>query len=363
MSFGLISVEEAASTIALHAVLRSDLETWLTGRPPREATYIRSAGFAADEGSFLALPDSRDGHVSAVVIGLGAPVVSTTERDLWAMAGLPDTLPAGTYRLADEPDDAAATAIALGWALGTYAFEQYKPRSRQPAQLVWPDRADRARVTREAEAVTLARDLVNRPAGDLGPVALGDAGADLARRHGAKFNLIVGDALLEANYPMIYHVGRAATEAPRLIDFTWGDEDKPRVTLVGKGVCFDTGGLDLKPAASMKLMKKDMGGSANILALSHLVMAADLPVRLRVLIPAVENAISANALRPLDVLPSRKGISVEVGNTDAEGRLVLADALTEADSEFPRSAHQHGDPYRKRSGCTRTRIARPLHTA
>jgi leucyl aminopeptidase len=190
-------------------------------------------------------------------------------------------------------------------------------------------------VTREAEAIFLGRDLINTPAGDLLPSGLAQAAEDLAKRHGAEFREIVGADLLSMGYPAIHAVGRASADAPRLIDIGWGSLAHPRVTLVGKGVCFDSGGLDIKPAAGMQLMKKDMGGAAAVLALAHMIMAADLKLRLRVLVPAVENAIAGNAFRPLDVLGTRKGLTVEVGNTDAEGRLILADALTEADSEKP----------------------------
>ena len=229
----------------------------------------------------------------------------------------------------------AATQAAIGWGLGTYAFDRYKQRDKAFATLVWPEQADRDHALRTIEAVFLARDLINTPANDLGPAELEDAARALAKKHKAKINTIVGDDLLKQNYPTIHMVGRGSVRAPRLIDIRWGKAGAPRVTLVGKGVCFDTGGYDLKPSSGMLNMKKDMGGAANILGLAHMVMAAKLPVRLRVLIPAVENSVSGNAMRPRDIVKTRKGITVEIGNTDAEGRLVLCDPLADADDEKP----------------------------
>ena len=222
----------------------------------------------------------------------------------------------------------------LGWALGCYRFGRYKTRDEASAVLCVPPGVDAARLERIVEAVTLARDLVNTPANDLGPEALEAAALGLARRHGADTRVWSGAALREG-FPLIHAVGQAAAEPPRLVDFTWGAADAPRVTLVGKGVTFDTGGLDIKPDAAMLLMKKDMAGSATALALAHMIMDAGLRVRLRVLLPIVENAISASAFRPGDVYRSRKGLTVEIGNTDAEGRLILADALALACEEKP----------------------------
>jgi len=229
----------------------------------------------------------------------------------------------------------AATRAALGWALDTYVFDRYREKVRPSAELVWPARADRAAVLRRAGGVGLVRDLVNTPSADMGPAELAAAARKLAREFKARCGITVGGDLLKKGYPMIHAVGRASDRAPRLIDLTWGRPRDPKVTLVGKGVCFDSGGLDLKGAQGMKQMKKDMGGAAQVLGLARMIMMAGLPVRLRVLIPAVENSVSGNAFRPLDVLKSRKGLTVEIGNTDAEGRLVLADALAEAVSEAP----------------------------
>jgi leucyl aminopeptidase len=250
-------------------------------------------------------------------------------------ARLPGRLPEGVYRLRDGFFDPAFAALA--WALGAYRFTRYRAETGGLRRLTIPEGIDGGAVARIADGVYLARDLVNTAANDLGPAELAAAAADLARRHGAVFSEIVGDALLADGLPLIHAVGAAAApeRAPRLVDIVWGEEGDPKVTIVGKGVCFDTGGLDIKTAAGMLLMKKDMGGAANALGLAHMIMDAGLRVRLRVLIPAVENAISAGSFRPGDVLTSRKGLTVEIGNTDAEGRLVLADALTLAGEEEP----------------------------
>jgi leucyl aminopeptidase len=247
----------------------------------------------------------------------------------------PGRLPEGSYRIDPEPATPEATRVALGWALGAYAFTRYRKPGRPPAELIWPARADRGHVERTARASTLVRDLVNTPAEDMGPAELAQEAGAMARRLGMTARFIEGEGLLEKNFPLIHAVGRASTRAPRLIDLSWGKAAHPHVTLVGKGVCFDTGGLDLKNDAGMKLMKKDMGGAAHALGLAQMIVEAKLKVRLRVLVPAVENAVSGNAMRPLDVIKSRKGLTVEIGNTDAEGRLILADALTEASRDKP----------------------------
>ena len=228
-----------------------------------------------------------------------------------------------------------ADAAALGWALATYRFDRYRKQRQDFASLAWPAPARRAAVERAANAIFLVRDLITTPAADMGPAELAHAVAAVAQRFGARCSVTEGDDLLQRGYPAVHAVGRASARAPRLIDLTWGDKDAPKVTLCGKGVCFDTGGLDIKTASGMKLMKKDMGGAAILLGLSQMIMDAALPIRLRLLIPAVENSISGDAVRPLDVIRTRKGLSVEIGNTDAEGRVVLADALAEAASERP----------------------------
>ena len=256
-------------------------------------------------------------------------------EELWGLAALPDLLPEGSYALEGDLPEGAATRFALGWALGCYAFTRYKPRSRSFADLVWPREADRGRVERLARGIALARDLINTPAEDMGPAQLAQVAEDLARRCGARCRTIVGDDLLKENYPAIHTVGRGSARAPRLIDMVWGEENAPKLTLIGKGVCFDTGGYDLKPSSGMRLMKKDKGGAAAVLGLACAVMEAGLKLRLRVLVPAVENSVSGNAMRPLDIIRTRKGMTIEIGNTDAEGRLILGDALFEACSEKP----------------------------
>ncbi|HEX9323577.1 MAG TPA: leucyl aminopeptidase family protein, partial [Xanthobacteraceae bacterium] len=242
-------------------------------------------------------------------------------------------LPAGTYRFGNAPPDGRLAALAF--ALGSYRFARYRKEPAKEIRLELPEGVDGSDLSRIVEAVALARDLVNTPANDLGPAELETAARALAERHGASVRAIVGEALLAENFPLIHAVGRASCHAPRLIDVAWGDAAAPKVTVIGKGVTFDTGGLDIKPESAMLIMKKDMGGAASALALAHMVMDRGLKVRLRVLVPAVENAISGSAFRPLDIYPSRKGLSVEIGNTDAEGRLVLADALALADEEEP----------------------------
>lgn len=315
--------------IPIHLLSASSLPGWLRGQPRYVKNWLQSSEYRAGEGQLRLVP-GRDGKLWGVVVGV------SQRNEPWGYAALPALLPRGhQYTLAGEFDEEAANAAALGWALGCYRFGRYRKKQSEFAKLLWPTAADRALVSALVEGIALCRDLINTPASDMGPEELAAAGHDLAKRHGAKSKIVVGESLLQAGYPMVHAVGRASTRAPRLLDLHWGSPKHPRLTLVGKGVCFDTGGLDLKDANNMKLMKKDMGGAALVLGLAHALMALELPVSLRVLVPAVENSVSGNAMRPLDVLTSRKGISVEIGNTDAEGRLILADALTEAASEKP----------------------------
>jgi len=262
-------------------------------------------------------------------------ILGTGTDAIWDWAGLPTELPRGVYRIARRLPRRNAQDAALGWVLGAYGFGRYKRRAEPRARLVWPDGADRAAVTRMAEAITLVRDLITTPAADMGPAELAAAARAIARRHRARCTVIAGNALLRRRYAGIYTVGKGSARPPRLIDITWGRRNAPKVTLVGKGVCFDSGGYDLKPPSGMKLMKKDMGGAAHVLALAGLIMGARLPVRLRVLVPAVENMVSGHAYRPMDIITMRSGQTVEVGDTDAEGRLILADALFEAAREKP----------------------------
>jgi leucyl aminopeptidase len=318
-------------TLSIRVVTKARLKSWVKEQPPGTRRWLDTVRFAADEGQMVLVPD-KDG-LREVVLGLG-----DKEPSLWAFAGLPATLPAGRYAFDASLKADLANAAALGWALGLYAFDRYKkkPRRRE-AVLVWPAGCDQGEVTRMAEGTNLARDLINVPAAELGPAEIAMETVRVGRRHGARVKVIRGKAVLAQGYPTVFMVGQAARpeREPHLIDLRWGRPRDPRVTLVGKGVAFDSGGLDLKTGGSMRLMKKDMGGAASALGLAHMIMDAGLKVRLRLLIPAVENAVSERAFRPGDVVKTRKGITVEVGNTDAEGRLILCDALAEADSEQP----------------------------
>jgi leucyl aminopeptidase len=298
--------------------------------PAQAQQFALANDFTAKPGKCVMLP-SPDGKITQIVFGLEDE--GSKSRDPFRPGALPGLLPPGIYRFANAPHDMRLATLAF--ALGCYRFGRYRKAERPDVRLVPPDGVDIADIARMAEAASLARDLINTPSNDMGPEELASAAQALASRYGASFNAIVGDELTRQNFPLIYAVGMASPRAPRLIDLSWGNPDHPKVTLVGKGVCFDTGGLDLKPSGGMLIMKKDMGGAANVLALAQMVMDAKLKVRLRVLIPAVENAVAGNAFRPLDIFKSRKGPTVEIGNTDAEGRLVLADALALADEEKP----------------------------
>jgi leucyl aminopeptidase len=326
----LIAADSAATPI--DAVSAERLPAWLAKCEPRAAAWLGATGYAASAGEIAVIPNfaAGEGAVSAVVFGLGKGDSTPS-----LLPGKLASLPAGAYRLRDGFADSALAALAF--ALGAYRFTRYREDRRDGPRLVIPAGIDAADVARIADGVILARDLVNTGANDLGPAELAAAAEALAKRHNATFRQIVGDALFADNFPLIHAVGAAAVRerAPRLIDIRWGSESDPKITIVGKGVVFDTGGLDIKPSAGMLLMKKDMGGAANALALAHMIMDAGLRIRLRVLIPAVENAIAGDAFRPGDVFKSRKGLTVEIGNTDAEGRLILADALALAGEENP----------------------------
>ncbi|HEX2553871.1 MAG TPA: leucyl aminopeptidase family protein [Microvirga sp.] len=298
--------------------------------PPPAQAFAAAQAFKGGAGQLCLLPDAGGGILGAA-FGLDGP--EAKRPDPFLPGKLATLLPEGDYRFANAtPDPELAT---LAWLIGGYAFTRYRARPEKRVRLVPPEGVDAAEIARIAHAVACGRDLVNTPTNDLGPDGIEAAARRIADRHGASFTSLVGDDLLQQNFPMIHAVGRASATPPRLIDIAWGAADAPKVTVVGKGVAFDTGGLDIKPPASMLLMKKDMGGAAAALALADMIMGAGLPLRLRVLIPAVENAIAGNAFRPGDVLASRKGLSVEIGNTDAEGRLILADALALADEESP----------------------------
>ena len=325
----LLLARAPKGAVPIVPVSRNQLDDWKKGQNAAWRSWVENSGFKAVPGSHCLLPGA-EGALAAVLLG------SEEEPDLWIYAGLPGKLPQGVYRIDAPLTPHQAGQAALGWLLGSYRYGAKKKakQKQDTVRFVCPKGADRQTALATAEAIYLVRDLITAPANEMGPKELAAAARALARRHKARFSVIVGEDLLRKNYPMIHAVGRASSRAPRLIDLRWGRKG-PKVTLVGKGVVFDAGGLDLKSAAGMKLMKKDMGGAAHVLGLAALTMALKLPVRLRVLVPAVENAVSGNAFRPLDVLPTRKGITVEIGNTDAEGRLILADALTAAAAEKP----------------------------
>ena len=330
MAFSLI--EHIGGAVPITTLTKDRFSAWLEAAPDEHRNWVQSIGFTAEAGKFALVPGD-DGRLGRVLLGLGEG--PEARSSMWSLAGLPDALPEGSYRLDCLPEGGDPTRLALGWALATYAFTRYHAKPASGAALVWPEGADRGQVERLARAIFLARDLANTPAGDLGPEELAQAAVGVAEEAGACHRVIVGDALLAENYPTIHTVGRASTRPPRLVDIVWGDPAAPKVTLVGKGVCFDTGGLDLKTASGMRLMKKDMAGAAIVLGLAQAIMEAKLPVRLRVLLPCVENSVSGNAMRPLDIVRTRKGLTVEIGNTDAEGRLILCDALAEASTEKP----------------------------
>jgi len=314
--------------VPVHAMRPADWSAWIETRSEALKRLASAHDFRAQLGRLLIVP-ATDGSIERVLYGLGE---RSTAMQMGALA---QALPAGDYKIAAAPREFAAGLVAVAWGLGAYAFTRYKSRKRPAPRLVAPDGADMADVARVVRAAWLARDLVNTPAGDMSPAALHAAAEAVAKQYGAEFEAIVGDDLLAQNYPLIHAVGRAAKEAPRLVRIAWGAPDAPRVTLVGKGVTFDTGGLDIKPDTGMRIMKKDMGGAAHALALGQIVMDAKLPVRLEIYLPIVENAIAGDAFRPGDIVKSRKGLTVEVDNTDAEGRLILADALARASEDKP----------------------------
>jgi leucyl aminopeptidase len=324
----VIPAAQAQNPRPVHGVTPAELDRLLTaqsGAWPTARALAGIAGFTGKSGQLLALP-AEGGGVEAVLFGLG-----DAADDPMSCRALAAKLPAGDYLFAEGFGGFDA---ALAFALGAYRFDRYRkrPEAEERPRLVAPSGIDLERVRAIAHACALARDMINTPANDLGPHQIETIAREIASSFGADFSCVAGESLLEAGYPAVHAVGRAAhaSRAPRMIELTWGDPAHPTLALVGKGVVFDTGGLDIKPSAGMRLMKKDMGGAAHALALGRMVMALKIPVRLVVLIPAVENAISGDAMRPGDVLQSRKGLTIEVGNTDAEGRLILADALARA---------------------------------
>ena len=318
-----------SKTIPITPVETAVFDAWLKRESKETQAWVRSCGFTAKPGQ-MSFVSGVSGSLSKVLLGV------ENHNGMWDYAGLPGRLPAGSYSLNARMSMAGATAAATGWALGRYRFENYKSRkSSKFPTLVWPARADKTRVNAMVGAISLVRDLINTPAEDMGPSQLELAARNLAKKFNANIKVISGERLIKQNFPTIHAVGRASDDPPRLIDLHWGKVSHPKVSIVGKGVCFDTGGLNLKPTAGMLRMKKDMGGGAHALGLASLIMALKLPIRLRVLVPAVENNVAGNSIRPLDVIKTRKGITVEIGNTDAEGRLVMCDALALADADKP----------------------------
>ena len=325
----------ASDSLPLWLITEGELANWQGAQDAAARAWLAALKFRAERHQLVVIPDGT-GRPRGAALGLGG-LTTPGELDLWNLAGAPDRLPVGTWRVDTPLTRESATAAALGWATGCYRFERYRSAPRAAAAgavLVPPAEADMDYVRNATAALAMARDFINTAAADMSPEVLAHEAAKIARQNGGEA-LIVEGSELATGYPAIHAVGRAAAHAPRLIDLRWGDTAHRKVTLVGKGVCFDSGGLDLKPAAGMLLMKKDMGGAACVLALARMVMEARLPVRLRVLIPAVENAVSGDAYRPGDVLRTRRGITVEVGNTDAEGRLVLCDGLAAAAEDTP----------------------------
>ncbi|PZP87064.1 MAG: leucyl aminopeptidase [Azospirillum brasilense] len=320
--------QRAAASTPIIPLNASQFPNWLKAQPAAVKQWFKTNQYTHRVDSLVVVPDGKGGIACAMVGVDAAP-------HIWSIAFLPALLPAGTYRIEGEFTTAQLADMALGFALGQYQFGTYKKLERKAITLVLPKSAKPDAVERRVAAYTLVRDLINTAPADMGPEQLAKAAQAVAKAHGATFEQIVGDALLKKNYPAIHAVGRAAPQAPRLIRLQWGNPKHKRVALVGKGVTFDTGGLDLKPLAAMRLMKKDMGGAALVLGLAQLIMQEKLPVYLDVLIPAVENSIDGNAFRPSDIVPTRKGLSIEIGSTDAEGRVILADALAEADAGKP----------------------------
>jgi leucyl aminopeptidase len=325
--------EAPAETIPLHLVAERDYAGWLSAQSSAHRLWLQRSAFRPEQGRWTLLPGA-DGEPSAVLVGTGRSFEA--QPLFWLAAALADRLPPGAYALAAEFGDARDRMFATGWALGGYRFARYKPSTEATAlpRLQLPQGVKGAEVSAAAAATAAARDLINTPANDMGPAELEAAALALAQRAGGTAQVIAG-ARLVAEFPLVAAVGQGSTRAPRLIELRFPRSNAPRVALVGKGVCFDTGGLDIKAAAGMLLMKKDMGGAACVLGLTEQLRLLDVPVDLRVLIPAVENAVDGNAFRPGDVWRSRKGLSVEITNTDAEGRLVLADALHAAAEEKP----------------------------
>ena len=320
-----------APSLPLTLVSGDGLKKWLADQPGHVQNWVRASGFTAGFGASVTYP-SEAGESAGALVGYGTQTARLRSR--FALARARMSLSEQTFHLVTDLDEDALNVELLGWLLAGYTFDRYKSQSGAKTDLICPDSANATELEAIAAGEALTRDLINTPASDMGPPDLEEAVRSLAKSHAADVTVIEGDDLLAQNFPMIHAVGRAAARTPRLIDMRWGKAG-PKLTRVGKGVCFDTGGLNLKPGSSMGLMKKDMGGAATVLGLAHMIMSLNVPLQLRVLVPAVENSVSADAFRPQDILTSRKGLTVEINNTDAEGRLVLADALALADEDTP----------------------------
>ncbi|MCM2291643.1 leucyl aminopeptidase family protein [Allorhizobium sp. BGMRC 0089] len=317
---------KGGKTLPIFAVTPAHIETGSID--PVALDWAKKAGYKAETGSLLLIP-TKDGHLGGALFGLG----SQPGENPFLMGKLARSLPAGDWHIETAP--LTAQRLALGYGLGSYRFDRYRSEQAEHPKLLMPQDADATDIKRKLAGVFLARDLINTPTNDMGPADLEHVFRALGEHYGAEVSVITGDALLAHNFPLVHTVGRAAKQAPRLLDMRWGKKGHRKITLVGKGVCFDTGGLDIKPSSSMALMKKDMGGAANVLGLALMIMDAKLKVDLRVIVPAVENSIGGDAFRPGDIYKSRKGLTVQIDNTDAEGRLILADALTYADEDRP----------------------------
>lgn len=320
---------DTSESVPVFIVTKSESGAFVSTLSEGSQKWVNTQGFVGALGSHCALPGS-DGSLAGVLVGFGD--VAARRRTRFPLRRVAAQLPAANYHLAKVPEGLDLEVEALGWLLSGYKFDRYKDQKPSKAFLVAPNTINAKRVEAIAAGEKLARDLINTPTSDLGPEQLQEAFFALGAAHSAQVSSVVGEDLLAENFPLIHTVGRASSQKPRLLEMRWGKAG-PKLTLVGKGVCFDTGGLNIKPGASMGLMKKDMGGAANVLGLAKMIMSLGLPLQLRVLVPAVENSIDGSAFRPSDVLTSRKGLTVEINNTDAEGRLVLADALALADEE------------------------------
>jgi leucyl aminopeptidase len=320
--------EPAHAAIPLLLATTAEFAQQQAGLSARDRAWISANAFTGAAGQILTIPDA-EGTLARVLVGVAL------NDDIFALSGAAASLPIGDYRLETPLDSESASRLALGWGLGSYDFSRYRKPKQTSVRLAWPEMAERDRVLRELDAIRLVRDLVNMPANDLGPAGLAVEAQFIAAKYGAEAHVVVGKKLIAANFPAVHAVGQAAAQPPRVVDILWGNPGDPEITLIGKGITFDTGGLDIKTGSSMGLMKKDMGGAAHALALGQMIMAAKLKVRLRILLAIAENAVGPHANRPGDVIHTRAGLTVEIGNTDAEGRLVLADMLTAACEASP----------------------------